>query len=278
MTENHPQIIESLGISEKVVHSDSLPTIDDLHTLANKAKETKTELGVSIYMVSAEEKMGSTYNIGSATSIYEPEPPNKYKGKIEAGLFIHCHPVPDSKRVKEGRPLHILPSGGEGRFVGDFAANVMSRVVGGYLNIASEYGLTMSIGIEGISREDDLTRKMRKKLGAYKKGNEKTWKILSGEKAGVSMVGNEYRAEVDKKFSIGDDVVLLSHTQELGIRYFLHTSWDKLKELESIYGGVENLCFGDGLQALLKELNISVPHEKNLSTAAKKILVTPKSR
>ncbi len=275
--ESPSEIIEKLTESNKEFRSNTLPSIDDLHTMALMTQDKGLELGVSLYTASKGEINGSEFNVGTERSIYEPTPPRELRGKISSGVFIHCHPISEDERVPDGKSLHILPSGTQ-PFEGDFEASYMSRVVAGYLNVASEYGLTMMVGIEGIAREDDITRKMREKLGRSDLARERTWKVLSGEQGGVAMVGDEFKVAVDDKFSINEDVVLLSNTQELGVRYFLHISWDKLKELEKSYGSLENLCFGDGLESLLQELNIEVQHEKNLGSAAVQVYKMPKER
>jgi len=75
-----------------------------------------------------------------------------------------------------------------------------------------------------------------------------------------------------------EDLVLLSNTQDLGTRYFLHLSWEKLGELESVYGNLENLCFGDGLKSLTEHLGIKVPHKDNLGDAASVLYRMPQKR
>jgi hypothetical protein len=136
----------------------------------------------------------------------------------------------------------------------------------------------MYIGTEGISRQDSITRKMRVKLGAHKLAHQRTWKVLSGEKAGSAWVGSEFPQAIDEKFSLSENVILFSNTQELGIKYFLHMSWEKLKELETVYGGLDNLCFGNGLQLLVQKLGIHVHHEASLSDATRLVMEQPKGR
>src|SRR3989338_5249762 len=81
-----------------------------------------------------------------------------------------------------------------------FAANLWSRVIGGYLNIASKHGLTINIGTEGISRDEDVTRTLREKVNAYDLATEKVWKVLSGQKGSMSFNQMEARQAIDDKF------------------------------------------------------------------------------
>lgn len=268
MTDNEQSLI-GIGFVEakgQEFRVNKLPTMNDIHTLALRTQEKMEEYGVSMYKTT-DGKCGSVYNKGGKRSIYEPEPPREFRGKIESGVFVHCHPIPQSERVAEGRSLHVLPSGTKA-FAGDFEANNWSRVIGGYLNVASEYGLTMFIGIEGISREDYVTRQLRRKVGSHDLAKQRVWKVLSGNQSGTAFVGDEFREAVDKKFSMDEDLILLSNTQDLGTRYFLHLSWEKLGELEPVYGSLENLCFGDGLKSLIGHLGVKVPHKDNLGDAA----------
>lgn len=269
---------ESVDISTRLERRvvQGVPTIQDIRDLALKTQSEQIEYGVSVYQtVSAE--TGSVYAAGSSRAIFEPEPPKELKGKIRSGVFIHCHPIALSERVENGRSLHLLPSGSNS-LAGDFGADIMSRIIGGYLNVASEYGLTMNIGIEGITREDFITRELKRKAGADKTANEHVWKIWSGNKAGTAFVNREIGEAVDQKFSVDEDIILLSHTDSLGTRNFLHLSWEKLTELESIYGGFENLCFGNGLDLLLNHLAIDVKHDKNLGEAAQTTYALPQKR
>jgi len=92
MTDNEQSLI-GIGFVEaknQEFRVNKLPTMNDIHTFG---------------------KCGSVYNKGGKRSIYEPEPPREFRGKIESGVFIHCHPIPQSERVAEGRSLHILPNG-----------------------------------------------------------------------------------------------------------------------------------------------------------------------
>lgn len=261
---------------ERILRVDRSATIRDLKELAVKTQESAAEYGVSIYQT-IEDKSGSVYTVGEGTSIYEPEPPSELRGKIKSGVFVHCHPVRSNERSDDGRTLHILPSG-NGFFSGDFEASIQSRVIGGYLNIASEYGMTMFIGIEGISRDDEVVRKLRKKFKGSYLGKQKVWKIITGERAGTAFVNSEFEEAVNDKLSMGDDVLLFSNTEELGVRYFLHLSWEKLEELKSTYGDLNNLCFGDGLEKLVGALKLHVPHKKNLGEAAVIAYATPQKR
>lgn len=252
------------------------PTIQDIRGLAVKTQFEQIEYGVSVYQTVSGET-GSVYASGGSGSIYEPELPSELKGKIRSGIFIHCHPVNPSERVETGRSLHILPSGSSS-LAGDFGADIISRVIGGYLNVASEYGLTMNIGVESITREDSITRELKRKAGAGKTSNEHVWKIWSGGKAGTAFVNREMGEAVDQKFSLDEDIILLSHTGSLGTRSFLHLSWEKLTESESIYGGFKNLCFGNGLDLLISHLAIDVKHSKNLGEAAQTTYALPQKR
>ena len=164
---------------------------------------------------------------------------------------------------------------------GDFGASIFSRVIGGYLNVASEYGFTMCVGIEPISREDLITRAMRKKLGSPDISKQTIWKVLSGEKSGTSFVGVESRQAINDKFSMNEDVIAFSHVEKDGVRYFLHVSWEALDELVDDCGGIENIFFGDGLNLLLKKLEMDVPCKNNLGAVADIVHMrqhSPKSR
>ena len=135
------------------------------------------------------------------------------------------------------------------------------------------------MGVEGNTREEDLTRTLREKAKSFDLANESIWKIMSGEKGGTSFNQKEFPQAIDDKFTMEEDVVLLSHNERnIGTRYFLHLSWDKLKELEPVYGGVDNLFFGDGLDKLTKHLGINVYHEPNMAKAARKTYAMPKER
>ena len=237
-----------IGNNESTLRVDRPATINDLKELAIKTQESAVEYGVSIYQTT-DGKSGSVYTVGEGTSIYEPEPPKELRGKIKSGVFVHCHPIRNNERPDVGRTLHVLPSG-NGFFSGDFEASIMSRVIGGYLNIASEYGLTMFVGIVGISRDEKVVRDLRKKFKKNYLGKQKIWKIISGERAGTALVNSEFEEAVYDKLSMNEDVLLFSNTEELGVRYFLHLSWEKLEELKSAYGDLNNLCFGDGVEKL----------------------------
>jgi len=267
-----------LGIDAKLnVLTPGVPTIDQIEELARNTQDQQREYGVSSYSV----KDGQRYFRlirSSGTKINEPEIPREIKGKVDAGIFIHCHPIFPGEEVESGKSLHVLPSGYNAEH-GDIASNLWERKIAGYLNIASKYGLTMNIGVEGLTREEHITRTLKARAKADDTANESVWKILSGKKGGTSFNESEFPQAVTNKFSLDGDVILLSNSERfIGTRYFLHLSWEKLKELESIYGGIDNLFFGDGLDTLTKHLEITVPHERNIAKAARKIYALPKNR
>lgn len=273
---NAPNIDLGLDIKVNTLIS-GVPTIEEVRDAANMTQFEMQEYGVSVYSTTNGEKK-TLFTKSDGLSIFKPEVPYEIKGKIKESVFIHCHPIVREERVESGRSLHILPSG-HGGFEGDFAASLWSPSGGNYLNIASEYGLTMNIGVQGISRVDDLTRTLRERNRAYKLANEAVWKVYSGEKAGMSFNQDEFPQAVTDKFVINEEVLLLSHTERaIGEKYFLHLSWNKLKELEPIFGGMENLFFGDGLDKLTEHLKINVPHEKNLAKATQHSYAMPKNR
>jgi hypothetical protein len=251
--------------------TETAPTIEDIHTLALRTQEKMNEYGVSVYTTS-EGNVGSVYTIGREHNIFEPAPSELLRGNIKSGVFIHCHPLASRIRVDSGTSLDSLPS----RM--DFKADLWSRVIGGYMNVASESGFTMCIGIEGISREDYVTRRLRRKVGAHDLAGQQVWKILSGNNAGTAFADKEVEEAIMDRFPLEKDMTLVSNTGDLGTRYFLHLPWDKLEELKGVYGSFENLCFGDGLDRLTEHLDIDVPHSRNLGDTAISSGVRPKKR
>ena len=254
-----------------------VPQIQDLITATLETQHHLEEHGISVY-ATKEGDRHTLFTKSKGQSIFEPDIPSSLKGKIKSGIFIHCHPISTSEEVNGGRSLHILPSA-YSAFAGDFAANLWSRVIGGYLNIASKYGLTINIGIDGISRDEDVTRTLREKVNAYDLATEKVWKVLSGQKGSMSFNQMEARQAIDDKFTMDEDVLLRSYTDRaIGTKYFLHLSWEKIQELEQVFSGLDNFFFGDGLDRLIKHLNLDVTHEKNLAMAARKFAAMPQTR
>ena len=254
-----------------------MPSIDVLQEMANETQTTFKEDGVSVLKLS-DKSIESVYTKSAGTSIYEPTPPLDLKGKIKSGVFIHFHPIMAEEEVSDGRSLHILPSGHDFMSGGDISASYWSRVISGYLNIGSKYGLTMFIGSEGISRDDYILREAQKRAGSKDIAKQTTWKILTGDNAGTAFIDRESEYAITNKFSIKEDKILFSQTEGTNTRYFLHLSWEKLREFESVYGGLENLFFGDGMKKLGVNLKMDVFYEDNLGKAAGNFYKMPKSR
>ena len=255
------------------------PTIEDLKFLADKGHTSIVEYGCqALKTTEGQEVTQFTKSELKEVAIFEPEIPGRLKGKLTGAVFIHNHPILPSEQIGDEKTLHVFPS------EADFWANFMSRMAAGYMNIASIHGLLMNIGIEPMSREEDLTRRLKIKAGAKETGNETNiWRILSGEKAG-SVLPKRIPVMVGEKFSMGSaDVILASKTEYIyhgfnkrkdgedmpvmGFsRYFLLVGWDKLKSVETNFGGLSNLFFGDGVSQLVEALKIDAPHDQNLST------------
>lgn len=279
---------QSLSLIDKIARREayrieSFPTVQDLQEIAKEGQKRQREFGVQLYIT--EDEKGTTFNSGAAENVFEPEPPSKLRDKIRAGIFFHSHPIKPEDQLADGKiGLHIMPSE-----PGDFKATIWSRRIAGYFNILTEHGMTLNVSAEGVSRNEDILRRLRYKAGEKELANEKVWKILTGSQAGQVIVGEQSK-KVSEGFNFGhEDVVAFSHTDysyigvdkvsPIGtIRHFVFISWQKLEEMQEIYGNLENLCFGKGTRKLIEHLGFNIPCEDNLGIVARKPYQLAKKR
>ncbi|MFC1727263.1 hypothetical protein ACFL0Y_01950 [Patescibacteria group bacterium] len=278
MTEIKPLSLTDRLDSEKYIAFQQLPTLSDIQAIAESGQLKQREYGAQLYTTG--DKVGCNYVRGYDSrsgnkAIREPRPPERLWEKIQSGVFIHTHPLKEKYLLKKPDvPMGALPSRS-----GDIPASLLASYIGTYLNVATVYGLVMNIGAEGIDRSEHVVRTLRGRLGVQEQAKEDVWKVWTGERAGDTLADKK-GGEFDDNDLLGrENIVIISHTRISGpVSWFLFVSWDKLNELEAVHGGLENICFGDGVQKIVKELSIDVPHGENLSDIVKNPFPRPLER
>ena len=68
--------------------------------------------------------------------------------------------------------------------------------------------------------------------------------------------------------SVPDSMMVWSQSWPSGnTRFLLLLDWNRVKELEPVYGNLRDLCFGTGVKKLVEHLSLEVPCKDNLSQA-----------
>lgn len=272
-----------------------MPSIDELEMLAAVGQKKIREYGIQTLKLVDGTVIKTIFKSPDSNrlSIVEPDIPSELKGDIQAGVFLHNHPIKQQEENGTGEiTLHILPSDGD--FENNkYPTRVAGLKPGGAMNVTSQYGVTLNIGITGMDREEDIVRRLKYRAGARETAKETNiWKFYNGPRAGESAV-NQQSEKVLEKYSLGnEDILIASHTEYTyfpamdqakisplaTVRHFIFVSWEKLKQLENSFGGLENLYFGNGVDKLVKALELDIPHEQNLSDVCKICWKPPKKR
>lgn len=253
------EILDKTGIIE----SSSVPAIFDLKSMADFSSVKKREYGVQIAEVGTEDKhRKALYVKGETGSIREPPKP----ADVLRGVFFHTHFNTTHRHLLWPKswinPIQLswemLPSdaGIEHAFeswAGDITANFSTRTLGGYLNIASPFGLVMRVGVmEGESN---------------KRLDDSQWEIMIGTQRGKIFTAKE---RIFDHTSVPDPMMVWSHKwPHAKTSFYLLLSWDEVSKLNQTFGDLENLCFGDGVEKLVKELGLDIPYGQNLSEITK---------
>lgn len=262
-----------------------MPTIDELEMLAAEGQKTTREYGIqTIKLVDGTLRTIFKSSDSNQLLIIEPDIPSELKRDVQAGVFQHNHPVKPGEETGTGEiTLHILPSSGD--FENNkYPTRIAGLKPGGAMNITSQYGVTLNIGIAGMNREEDIVRRLKYRAGAIKTATETNiWKFYTGSRTGESIV-NQVPEKVSEKYSLGNgDIIVASHTEYVyfpamdkagvspiaTVRHFVFISWEQFRHLENNFGGLENLYFGNGIDRLVETLDLDIPHERNLSDVCK---------
>lgn len=270
------------------------PTINELEILAAEGQKKIREYGTqTIKLVDGTVRTIFRSPDSNQLSIIEPDIPSELRGEVQAGVFQHNHPVKQGEETRTGEiTLHILPSGGDFKN-NRYPTRIAGLKPGGAMNITSQHGVTLNIGITGMDREEDIVRRLKYRVGARETAKEtNVWKFYTGPRTGESII-NQVPEKVSEKYSLGNgDVIVASHTEYVyfptmdkagmspiaTVRYFVFVGWKEFKQLEDNFGGLENLYFGDGVDRLTEKLNLDIPHERNLSDVCKICWKPPKKR
>lgn len=264
----------TLGILEKtgLVENSILPSLDTLQGLAQLGTKNLVEYGVQIYeaVVNGRTTHEATFVRGlppskyaRKMSIFEPEKPEN----ATRGVFFHTHsdePYSTWRYLRsfihprKQHSWYMLPSDeGVGYSLdkmggGDTYANY-SRKLGGYLNVVSPHGMALHVGVGPRLQGVHLTNS--------------EWEIVAGTQKGRKYTPIQRYSDLS---SVPDPIMIWKHQWPAGnSQFFLLLSWGEINRLSSVFENVENLCFGDGLEKMIKELNIDIPHENNLADVTK---------
>lgn len=262
---NTPELPVALLERVKIIEGQRIPSIHVLKSLASLCARTNWEYGVQVYetSVGGQQYKEATYVRGERDSIREPEKPEG----ASKGVFIHTHNNRRGLSINSllhlGKPSwYMLPSdaGFDNFFerlvtgkAGDITAHLFSRPFAGYLNILSDYGVTLHIGVTGDSANDDL--------------KDSQWEIIAGKQAG-RVYETPRKLWMDHKSTPDSVMVWSERWPHSNSNFFLMLSWDRVSELTPVFTDLENLCFGDGVERVVQNLYLDVPHKKNLSDVA----------
>lgn len=259
---------ESLRQKGLVTSSDK-PTFNDLEEIQKLTVSDNLEYGLQV--IKTKEGFSKVFVKGTRTGIKAPG----IRIPHEAVVFFHSHPPVEEKYrlgYEHHSPLEILPSYDpwvylqrDGDFMNTKGSILTGFMKGGYMNIVSKDGITLNVGVKGISRDEKLTTEVRK---LQKLENEQaviSWKVWTRPNSGLSFSNALVIAKKGLRLVGEENFVLISATDYATetTSYFVYLSWGKMEETGL---SLEDLLFGNGVNALMRHLKLeSFPYSNNLS-------------
>ncbi len=255
-------VTERLNKGESFIE-DGFTGFDVYKSVASLSDKNQREYGIQLNCF-PDDKEKTIYKVGEPRRIKAPD---GYSGASR--VFFHTHP--DMADRAPNSILNMTPSYSpksyDQYFKGDFGNNDWDRVSGGYLNIVNSLGITFLIGQEKHSHSARVVAQARKKIDVAT-ANETNSPILfikSGQNEGKII--DCWTPEVWKENHLGNEDHLAFTVRLTDLRGDYNLLFVTHSKLEKLGITPREISFGNGINAIVNEMEINLTHAPNVYNA-----------
>lgn len=249
--------VERLEKGESFIQ-EGFPTFEDFKDIVDLSNKRHLEYGIQLNH-SRKHPKSTVYSSGKETSIVAPP------GYNDAGkIFFHTHWVSDDRSPKSVISMtpSYIPKHFEQFLVADYGNNVSGLANGGYLNVISPEGVTFMIGVEKHTKTATITADIRKKAGVANETSAPLIIMKSGKYEGEIIDEFSPEAKTTDHLGESDHLAFTVRIPSMGYDYnMLFVGHDYLAKSEVT---PEQVCFGTGINKIVDDLGIDIPHQPNL--------------